>query len=85
MRAVRRGASAGGAPLAAAKGRRHPELHWPRAEKPRGKLDGAVHPVPRRGARRAIMSLSLVHFWKSVFIHFFCYTKNNKKNNIKIK
>jgi len=40
---VRRGASARGAPLPAAKGRGPHELHWARAEKPRGKLDGALH------------------------------------------
>ena len=51
MRAVRRGTGARSAPLAAAKRRRQPELHWTRAEKPRGQLDGAVHPVPRRGAQ----------------------------------
>ena len=62
MRALRRGASAGNTPPAAAKGRRQPELHWARAEKPRGKLDGALHPVPRRGARRAIMSFEFGAF-----------------------
>ena len=58
MRALFFRISARGAPLAAAKGRRCNELYWSRAEKPRGQLDGAVHPVPRRGARRDIMN-----FW----------------------
>ena len=66
---MRRGASAGGAPLAAAKGCRQPELHWARAEKPRGELDGALHPVPRRGARRAIMSFEFGAFLEKLRLH----------------
>ena len=57
---ARRGVGARGAPPAAAKGRRPPELHWSRAEKPRGKLDGAVHPVPRRGARLQMTTLTII-------------------------
>jgi hypothetical protein len=47
VRAVRRGTGTRSAPLAAAKGRGQPELHWTRAEKPRGQFDGIMYPVPR--------------------------------------
>ncbi len=79
MRALFFRTGAGSAPPAAAKGRGQPELHWSRAEKPRGQLDGALHPVPRRGA----WWLQLRQILICILHHIFMQQYNTMQTNTK--